>query len=469
MRVGIIGSGPAGISCALKLAESNIDVEIFEIESQVGGLAKSIELWDQTVDLGPHRFFSMDKKVTDFWLKAIGKDYVDVDRHTSIFYNNNFFQYPLKPKNALSKLGMLKAANCLASYAKSRLFPVIPENNFEEWVSNRFGKKLYEIFFKTYSEKLWGIPCTDLDIDFASQRIKGLNLYEAIKNAIFGGKNNKHKTLVDHFLYPKNGSGQVYSKMADKISVLGGKIHLNSKVIKVLTSNNSAKGFITSDDQKYLFDSVVSTMPLTDLILMTEGIDDTIRDLSKVLSYRNTIIVYLLIDKNSIFKDNWIYIHSNELSTGRVTNFQNWSPYLTKGDSRTILALEYWSNDQDNLWSMTDSELIKLAGAEMSSTGLISTSDIQNGEVVRLHRSYPIYSCGYRQILSKLQKTIDSIANLYAIGRNGSFKYNNQDHSILMGMLTADNIVDNKNYNLWAINTDYDYHEGKDLALSGRP
>lgn len=465
MRVGIIGAGPAGLSCALALTRQNVDVTCFEAADAPGGMCRSFELWGMHVDLGPHRFFSMDQSVSDFWREPLGDDFVLVDRLTRIFYQKKFFAYPIKPVDALMKLGFAESLHCGASYLAAQLFRGRGEDKtFAQWVSRRFGKRLFEIFFKSYSEKLWGISCDELDSSFAAQRIKGLSLYEAVKNALFSGK-TKHKTLVEQFAYPTLGAGQPYERMAEEIVRNGGKIICNAKVVSLDPAEGGAE--LRTTDGTKRFDHLVSTMPLTDVVQTSGAFGEREREAASKLHYRNTIIVYLLINRDKIFQDNWIYVHAPFLQTGRITNFRNWSQQMLHGSKKTILAMEYWANDQDALWKSTDAELEALAAREIVETGLVEPDMVEDAQVVRLHRSYPVYANGYEEHLQKIQAAVDELPWLTCIGRNGAFKYNNQDHSILMGMLAAENIAKNRRHPLWKINTDYDYHEGEG-ALPGQ-
>ncbi len=460
MKACIIGAGPAGLACAAALLSRGVEVEIFESDNAVGGMTKSIELWGQRVDLGPHRFFCADQKVNRFWTHFTGKEYVMVDRQTRIYYKQKFFDYPVKAMNALSNLGFISAAECVLSYIYAQLFQHGKEANFEEWVSRRFGYKLYSIFFKTYSERLWGIPCTELDADFARQRIKKLDMLEVIKNAFFGGGAKKHKTLLDRFAYPKNGAGETYEKMAEYIREKGGKIEFDTPVKSILTEDHVAYAIELEDGRVCEADQIISTAPFTDMLGSIQDMGDDVKKLAGELRYRNTTIVYLLVDGKGLFSDNWLYIHDPEVQVGRITNFRNWSPYMTKGSEKTILALEYWSYDNDELWKMDDGALISLAKADMIKTGLLKGKKIEDGHVVRIHRSYPVYDTGYAEKVQKLQKAADSLDHVCFIGRNGSFKYNNQDHSLLMGMLAAKNILaGTKKYDLWTVNTDKEYQE----------
>lgn len=468
MRIAIIGAGPAGLTAAYTLAKSNFKVDVYEAEIQVGGLSASFSLWNQTVDIGPHRYFSNDKKVNEIWLEVVGDDYNMVNRLTRIIYKKKFFYYPIMLFNALVNLGFFEASRCLFSYFKELLYPVRQDGSFESWVQGRFGKRLYEIFFKTYSEKLWGIPCKQLDSDFASQRIKKLSLYEAIENALLSKKENRHATLVDRFAYPIKGSGTVYKKMGDFVVKRGNSIFLNTPVKRVLTNNLKVTGIELFNGIIKEYDHVISSMPYTILVKHLMEAPESIIKLANKLTYRNTIIVYLLIDSTETFPDNWIYVHSKELRMGRITNFRNWDRSLYGNEDKTILALEYWCNYKDPLWESSDFDLISMASSEMVETGLIKSETIEKGHVLRLNKSYPVYDKGYKTVLAPIEEFTNSIFGLSAIGRNGSFKYNNQDHSILMGLLAAENIIQNKTFDLSKINSDYScYQESYIISETG--
>ncbi len=473
MKVAVIGAGPAGITAAYELSKSIPDgliktLDVFEVSPQVGGMAKSIDLWEQRVDLGPHRFFSHDPRINSLWLEVTGDDYDIVNRQTRIFYKNSFFDYPLKPANALSGLGFFESARCMLSYFRQKIFPVKDEGTFESWVTQRFGKRLYQIFFKTYSEKLWGISCKDLDSDFASQRIKKLSLFEAVKNAILSGKNNRHKTLVDQFAYPVKGTGSVYEKMAEKIKEKGGKIHLRKGVEKVITSGHKITGLELNNGEYIKYDHIISTMPVSLLVSRLPETPWNIKEAANSLKFRNTILVYLEINKTDLFPDQWLYIHSDDLQMGRITNFRNWVPELYGNKKTSILCLEYWCNFEDPMWEKEDDILIKQASEEIVKSGITSESDILTGKIIKLPRCYPVYFKGYKKQLRPVEKYLDTIQNLQAIGRYGAYKYNNQDHSILMGILAAENVVKNKDHNLWQINTDYEsYQESSIITKTG--
>ncbi len=513
-KVLIIGAGVAGLSAGRVLSQNGYQVAIYETESSVGGMSKSLKMFDQIVDIGPHRFFSKDKRLNDFWSAHTYGESEKVSRLTRIFYNNKFFYYPLRGFDALFKLGIVESALCVLSFIKAKIKP-FGGDSFESWVANAFGYRLYSIFFKSYTQKLWGIECKDLDSDFARQRIKGLNLYEAIKSAFVGDKSKKHKTLVDEFSYPKKGCGAVYENMAKEILANGGYIFCDIEVSGIITEGKKAVGIRTSGGEIY-GDIVISTAPFRDMVLSLDELESSIKSLAQNLKFRNTILVYVEVDcgknadssidstqynkqhekskvfcddfrgfqarnegvtnkvmteiereestksaqKTKLFKDNWIYVHSKNIATGRITNFANWTQDLRCGRSECILCLEYWANDDENLWNLSNDEIINIAKKDLLDSALVAqSSQIKRAYALKIHKSYPIYERGYKQNLSKIYNALDDFKDLYFIGRNGAFKYNNQDHSLLMGLLCADKILGNASPNLWDINTDYDYQE----------
>ncbi len=466
MRVAVIGAGPAGLTAAYELSKFGFEVDVYEASPHVGGMSRSFELWDQTVDLGPHRFFSSDARVNRLWLEIAEDDYRMVDRLTRIYYNKNFFHYPLQPLNALQNLGFLKASQCVLSYLRQRIAPSTDTKTFESWVKRRFGSKLFSIFFKTYSEKLWGIGCDELDEDFAAQRIKKLSLGEAIKNALGAGR-KKHATLVDQFAFPTGGTGMIYERMAEYVAALG-SVHLNRPVKRVIHDNKRVTGLELADGLIRDYDHVISTMPFTLLVKGIEGVPEKVKQAADSLTFRNTVLVYLRVAGKKLFPDQWIYVHADDLDVGRVTNFSNWVPQINRRSKDSILSLEYWCYDHDARWTESDESLIAQASQEMRSTGLIGEADILEGHVVRIPRCYPVYARGYKDHLNVVTDYVKEFEGLTPIGRYGAFKYNNQDHSILMGLLAAENLVTQRDNDLWAINTDYDsYQEAATITASG--
>jgi len=365
------------------------------------------------------------------------------------------------------KLGISKSLDCLFSYINYKVSNKTQDinDNFELWIKDRFGPRLFEIFFKEYSEKLWGIPCNQLDSEFAIQRIKKFSLTEAIKSSLSITKRSHHKTLVDQFAYPMGGTGMIYERMMKYIEKNGGRVFTNSPINKVIIKNNIATGIELNNGEFKEYNKVVSSMPITNLINTMPMVPLEIINKSKLLKFRNTILVYLKIKDNNLFPDNWIYIHDPKIGAGRLTNFRNWVPELYGDQHESILCLEYWCNQGDKIWNHNDEQLISLAINDLLKTGLTNESRIDDGYVYRINKCYPVYSKGYKKILSPIQDFLNDINNLFVIGRYGSFKYNNQDHSILMGLLTAENIIDNANHDLWGINNDYEYQESSSITI----
>ena len=463
----IVGAGPAGLSCAYKLVRSNgYNVKVLEASSFIGGMSRSFNLWGQRVDLGPHRFFSKQNEVNQFFDQLIGDDFTVVDRQTRIFYNGKYFDYPIKIGNVLSNVSILTIIQILGYYFISRINPIKNPRNFEEWVSNKFGKKLYEIFFKHYSEKLWGVSCDKIDSDWAAQRIKKFSLSKAIKLAFRLNKGNSHATLVDQFKYPKNGTGTIYERAADYIKEHGGMIQTNSQVKRVLMDEKDEKviGVELGDGTLHKADYIISTMPLTSLLKGLKKVPEKVNNSVAQLKYRNTILVYFEIDNAHLFTDNWLYIHSPEVGHGRITNFKNWCDSLNRGKNTSIICLEYWCFSEDTIWNCDDAETIAKAKEEILKIDLIpNDACIINSKVFKVPRSYPLYAVGYQKNIEVIKQHLSKIQGLYPIGRYGSFKYNNQDHSILMGLLAAKKIFGDASINLWQINTDTEYQESGEL------
>jgi protoporphyrinogen oxidase len=456
------------MTAALQLSQGGVDVDVYEADQCIGGMARSLDLWGQRVDLGPHRFFTTDDRVSRLWFDVVGRDYAMIDRLTRIYYERRFLHYPLKPLNAFWNMGLPGAASCLASYLKEQLRPGSPETDaasFESWMVRRFGRRLFDMFFKSYSEKLWGIPCGELSADFAAQRIRKLSLLEAVKSALSPQRARRHKTLVDRFPYPLGGTGSVYERMADRLLDSGGRIHLRCPVRRTLHSAFDVQGIELQNGRVEHFDHVVSTMPLTNLVRGLADVPEDVQAAADSLQFRNTILVYLHVDTESLFDDQWLYIHDPDLKMGRVTNFRNWVPQLHGDSQTTILSVEYWCSDSDPVWTTPDDSLIEQATRELRSTSLLQNEQVTAGYVARVKRCYPAYRRGYRDHVERLADYLSGFSGLTPIGRYGTFTYNNQDHSILMGILAAENLLDNRAHDLWSVNTDHEtYQEGEAVA-----
>lgn len=465
IRVAIIGAGPSGITTAYLLSKNGVLVDVYEREDRVGGLAKSLKLWNQKVDLGPHRFFSKDRAVNTLWKDVVNKDYRLVNRVTKVLNDGKFYFYPIKPFDVLKNTGLVEAFLCVLSYVKEKFLLTKKENTFETITIKKFGKRIYEKFYKGYTEKLWGVPCSDLDADWANQRIKDFSFKEAILS-MFGGNKNKHTTLVDLFAYPKKGTGFVYEEMAKSVKKNKGNIYTNTSVNSVVIEKKKVVGIKVKNKVKK-YDYVISSMPITDLILNTKNIPQKIRGIAKNLKYRSTILVYLNIDSINLFPYQWVYTHSSNILLGRITNFRNWVKELYEKEKTTILCLEYWCFEDDSFWNKSDKEISDIAKKDIISTKLLKEAKIVNSKVYRIDKAYPVYKKGYKKYLKAVEEYMRGIENLILIGRNGTFKYNNQDHALLMGILASENITDGKNHDLWAVNTGQEYHEAGKVSDTG--
>jgi protoporphyrinogen oxidase len=465
-KVGIIGAGPAGLTAAYELSKNaSFSCDLFEQSNEVGGMARSIILFDRILDIGPHRYFSNDLRVNMLWLEIIGDEYKMVDRTTRIFYKKKFYFYPLKPINALFNLGILESFLCVLSYFNSRFFKKYNLDTFEGWVSDRFGKRLYNTFFKSYTEKLWGISCDDLTSEFAKQRIKKFSLGEAIISSLKLNK-NKHKTLVDQFAYPIKGNGYVYEKMKIKFVNNNGNLFFNSQIESIEYINK--KYFIKIENKIYEYDYLISTMPIDNFLNIFKNTLPNLNDSISLLSFRNTIVVYVKVDKLDLFIDQWLYIQDSNILSGRITNFNNWIPDIICNDTNTVLALEYWCFDFDDIWNYEKSQLSEIATKDLLNCGFIDDKNqVLDFEVIKVPKCYPIYKENYNLHLDKITNFLSEFPGLQLIGRYGSFKYNNQDHSILMGLLAARNILYNEKNDTWSINTDYEYHESSKITATG--
>ncbi|WVH09081.1 MAG: hypothetical protein EoVTN8_403 [Fluviibacter phosphoraccumulans EoVTN8] len=462
-KICIIGAGPAGLTAGWQLSKAGCTVVVFESTEDVGGMSRSFDLWGKLVDVGPHRFFSSDPRVNQLWLDAVGDSYEMISRITRIVYNKKFYSYPLKPFNALKNIGIFQSVLCIVSYLKARIIPT-DARTFEGWVINKFGFKLYSIFFKSYSEKLWGIKCNELDADFATQRIKKFSMFEAIRSMF--ARSSNHKTLVDEFAYPYNGCGMPYKRMSKFIIDNGGSVNLKHKISGFEFNEMTGKWIVQGENFADEYDEVISTMPLTIATKYLNPNQEVLDSLVK-LKFRNTILVYLKINKVNLFPDQWIYVQSPDVLTGRITNFSNWSNRGKSSKDFTILCMEYWFSDSDSLWNANDIELKNLAISELQQLGMVDSSLVEDAYVLKVPKSYPVYFSGYKNSLEVVKKFLSKFPKIQFIGRYGSYKYNNQDHSILMGILAADNILNGTGNDLWTVNTDYEYQEGCKITATG--
>ena len=458
----VIGAGPAGLTAAYELAKRNLHPLVLEGRDKVGGLARTETYQGFHFDMGGHRFFTKVKEVNEMWGAVLNGNFLRRPRLSRIYYNSKFFSYPLKPLNALVGLGFWESTWILLSYLKWRMFPYRQEDTFEQWVTNRFGKRLFQTFFKTYTEKVWGIPCSELKAEWAAQRIKDLSLKTALVS-MFVKPKNTIKTLIDEFDYPRLGPGMMWKAVQEEIERRNGRVQLNSDVVQINRTGNRIDSIVISDsgDQKTIQGThFISSMPLTDFVkrLKPEPHSEVLKA-AEGLKYRDFLTVCLIVGKPELFPDNWIYVHDPAVRVGRIQNFKNWSPDMVPDLSKTSLGLEYFCTEGDELWNMQDGDLIELGKREVQRIGLANYSDIESGCVFRVPKSYPVYDSDYRESLATLKTFVSSFDNFQTIGRNGLHRYNNQDHAMLTGMLAVRNLALGEQNDLWSVNADQEYHE----------
>jgi len=466
----IIGAGPAGLTAAYELSKIGVKPIVLELGARVGGIARTEVYKGYRMDIGGHRFFTKVTEVEALWHEILGGDFLVRPRLSRIYYNRKFILYPLRFGNALTKLGVAQSFLVLMSYIRSKLLPYRHETTFEEWVSNRFGRRLYRIFFKTYTEKVWGIPCNQLSAQWAAQRIQNLSLPRAVMNAIFGARGAKNvKSLIEEFHYPRLGPGMLWERAQQMIEARGGEVCLNTEAVKVLHRDGRAIGVVARSngrEETIAADAIISSMPISELITKLDPpAPSDVHEGAGRLTYRDYFTVGLLVKRASLFPDNWIYIHAPEVKVGRIQNFKNWSPEMVPDPGKTFLGLEYFCNEGDELWQMSDADLIKLGTTELEVMGLVKAADVEDGTVVRQLKAYPVYTGEYEQYLERIRGFLDSIPNLQTVGRNGLHMYNNQDHSMLTAMLAVKNLQ-GEQHDVWAVNVERAYHEEVRLPSS---
>ena len=476
-HVAIIGAGPAGLTAAYLLGKKGVPVTIIEADPKlVGGIARTASYKGFHFDIGGHRFFSKSKEVEDLWTELLPDDLLERPRSSRIYYRGKFFSYPLKAFEALTKLGFLESALCVLSYLRARLFPVRNPKNVEDWVSNQFGRRLFGIFFKTYTEKVWGMSCKEISADWAAQRIKGLALGSAIWHALFPQKKSREKTiktLIDSFRYPRKGPGMMWEACAAKVRAQGGEIHMGERVVGCAFADG--RWTITSVDasgarRETVAEHVISSAPMRELAQgLTPPIGEPALQAARALKYRDFLTVVLITRDRDAFDDNWIYIHDPSVKVGRVQNFKSWSPEMVPDPSMACYGLEYFCFEGDGVWTSKDADLIELGKREMEQIGLARSQDVVDGCVVRQAKAYPVYDDDYAAHVETVRRELSArFPTLHLVGRNGMHKYNNQDHAMMTAMLCAKNILAGKElYDLWQVNQDAEYHEGGERGASG--
>ena len=461
-QVIIIGGGPAGLTAAYELTRHGKRPFVLEKLDKVGGIARTENYKGYHFDMGGHRFYTKSTEVQEFWQEILGDQFLLRPRLSRIYYNNKFFNYPLKPLNALVGLGPFEGVKIGLSYLRWHLFPYREEKTFEQWVTNRFGKRLFETFFESYTEKVWGIPCSELNAEWAAQRIKDLSLKTAVLTMFFKPQKTI-KTLIEQFHYPTRGPGMLWTAVQEKVEARGGSVCLNSNVVGIRRQGNRIVGVDVTQNGRVITlpgTDFVSSMPITQFLeWLNPPPPPAVLEAARRLSYRDFLTVCLILDREELFPDNWIYIHDPNVQVGRIQNYKNWSPDMVPDLGKTSLGLEYFCNEGDALWSMADEDLIALGRQEIAKIGLAAVDDVVDGAVFRVEKTYPVYDSGYAEALEVIKTYLATLENFQTIGRNGLHRYNNQDHAMLTGMLAVRNMLFGETNNLWNVNAEQAYLE----------
>jgi protoporphyrinogen oxidase len=462
----IIGTGPAGMGCADQLTAAGHPVTVIERGVLPGGLCRTINFHGYLFDIGGHRFLTKSDLVRRLWQDLMGPDLREVKRLSRIFYRRRFFRYPLSFINTFWNLGPVESCRCVGSYLRCRLTQ--PGNNatFEGWMTNHFGKRLYNIFFKTYTEKVWEVACRDISAEWAKQRIRGLSLRVAVQKALFGSNGHGPKTLSDYFLYPKGGPGELYRRMEVRAQGGGAKFHYGTGVVKIRHDGKKARSVVVQEEstgrtEEWAADQLFSSMPLPVLVRSLDpAVPGDVSAAAARLRFRSYIVVNVILDQKDIFDDQWIYVHSPDVKLGRIQNYKNWSADMVADLAKTSLGLEYFCNQGDELWSMNDVDLINFALKELEMTGIVSRRKLIDGFVVRAPFAYPLYSLSYQNDVKIIRDYLLNFSNLQTMGRNGLFRYCNSDHALLTGIYAARNFLEPAQaHDLWEVNADSDYLE----------
>ena len=471
----VIGAGPAGLTTAYCLTKETPSVIVIEKDPHyVGGISRTVRHGDFLFDIGGHRFFSKAKEVVDLWQEILPDDFITRRRLSRIYYGGKFYSYPLSAFQALRNLGIFTSAVCMLSYAYAKAFPIASPRSFHDWVRNRFGERLFQIFFKTYTEKVWGMSCDEISADWAAQRIKGLDLRVAVMNALTRSFRRKPKadaagddvvkTLIETFQYPRRGPGMMWEAAAAKVRERGGRIFMGRELVDLAYDDvqklwRIEVALADGRRERYTARHVVSSAPVRELVQKLSPKPISLLH-ARALRYRDFLTVALMIGKADVFADNWVYIHDPSVKVGRVQNFGSWSPEMVPA-GMGCLGLEYFCFEDDGLWTMSDEELVALATREVVKVGLVSAADVIDGCVVRQPKAYPVYDDAYRDHMAMIRRDLEHCyPSLHLIGRNGMHKYNNQDHAMMTAMLTARNILAGERiYDIWQVNEDAEYHE----------
>ncbi|MGI8851132.1 MAG: NAD(P)/FAD-dependent oxidoreductase [Acidimicrobiales bacterium] len=472
----VVGAGPAGLTAAYQLLKAGRRCTVLESDDVVGGISRTVERDGWRFDIGGHRFFTKVKPVEELWHEILpAEDFMLRPRKSRIFYQGRFYDYPLKATNALSNLGVLEAVRCVLSYLWARIHPPKNQDMYEGWLAARFGWRLYRHFFKTYTEKVWGHPPSEMPADWAAQRVKNLSLFSAVVNALLPRRNQKDITsLIEEFEYPKLGPGLMWERCRELVEAAGTKVVMNTWVTSISHRDGVATA-VTADSEGgqtvYPATAVISSMPLSALVrAMDPPVPDEVRRAADDLHYRDFLTVALVVPAETVpWDDNWIYIHDTTVRTMRIQNFGSWSPYLVK-DGRNVLGLEYTVEEGDESWTAPDELLVEQGKAELGRLGLIDPARVEAGYVVRMPKAYPYYDVDYKRNVEVIREWLASNAgNVYPVGRNGMHRYNNQDHSMYTAMLSVENLL-GADHDVWSVNVEEEYHEiNEGRAAPGAP
>jgi len=480
--VAIIGAGPAGLTAAYLLSKKGYSVSVIEKDAvYVGGISRTVEVDGFRFDIGGHRFFSKSKEVVDLWNEILPDDFIVRPRMSRIYYEGKFYSYPLRAFEALGNLGLWRSTLCMASFARAKLFPNRDVRSFQDWTVNAFGHKLFSIFFKTYTEKVWGMPCDEMSADWAAQRIKGLSLWGAVTDGLKRslGLNKRPndgmatKTLLESFRYPRLGPGMMWEAARDFVLARGNSVLMAHSLGQLSQDQASGRWRMTANgpdgEVAITAGHVISSAPMRELAGRIQPQPATLGQ-AMDLKYRDFLTVALMVKGKDIFPDNWIYIHDPKVQVGRIQNFRSWSPEMVPDPDLACVGLEYFCFEGDGLWSSSDADLIELAKKEMATLGLCNPDDVVGGAVVRQEKAYPVYDDGYADNVLAMRTELQRLyPTLHLVGRNGMHRYNNQDHAMMTAMLTVRNIEAGEQlYDIWAVNEDAEYHEageeGQDAA-----
>ncbi|MFN2617118.1 MAG: NAD(P)/FAD-dependent oxidoreductase [Thermoleophilaceae bacterium] len=454
----IVGGGPAGLTAGYLLAKRGLPAIVLEAEDQVGGIAKTAVRDGYRFDLGGHRFFTKATEVDALWHEIMREDFLERPRMSRIYWNGKFLDYPLRGPDVIKKLGPVELTRAFLSYLWAQIKPKGSEDTFEEWVSNRFGKRLFNLFFKSYTEKVWGVPTSEIRAEWAAQRIKGLSFFSAAKAAFFGNR-GEIKSLISKFNYPRFGPGQMWETMTDDIRRLGGEVRLNSKVTRLEFEGNRCTR-VHVGDEVIETAAVVSSLPLRNTVGMAEPQPrPEVIASAKGLRYRDFLTVALVLDGEDLFPDNWIYIHEPSVNVGRIQNFRSWSPWMVPDPKKACVGLEFFCFAGDRLWESDDDDLVQLGMQELEQLGLARRDQLEFGFVERVPKAYPMYDADYAERVHAIRSWLDGLDNFIQVGRNGLHRYNNSDHSMLSAMRAIDNLVDGAEHDIWEVNAESAYHE----------